>query len=108
MKKLHFLIPLTAMVAVYASSSLASGGGHGKRHHRNEHQHNYSEETRYYPQPAPAYYPPQPQDPRSHQGLAGGVVGSVLGYEIGKGDPIATGLGAAAGSYLGNGIAGRR
>jgi uncharacterized protein YcfJ len=40
--------------------------------------------------------------------LAGGVVGSVLGYEIGKGDPIATGLGAAAGSYLGNGIAGGR
>jgi len=48
------------------------------------------------------------QDPRSHQGLAGGVVGSVLGYEIGNGDPIATGLGAAAGSYLGNGVAGRR
>jgi uncharacterized protein YcfJ len=40
--------------------------------------------------------------------LAGGVLGSVLGYEIGNGNPIATGVGAAAGSYLGNGMAGRR
>ena len=41
----------------------------------------------------------------SHQGLAGGVIGSVLGYELGAGSPIASGLGAAAGSYLGNGMA---
>jgi len=40
--------------------------------------------------------------------LAGGVVGSVLGYQLGNGDPIVTGLGAAAGSYLGNGMAGGR
>ena len=44
-------------------------------------------------------------DQRSHQGLAGGVIGSVLGYELGAGSPIASGLGAAAGSYLGNGMA---
>jgi hypothetical protein len=31
-----------------------------------------------------------------------------LGYEIGKGDPVATGLGAAVRSYLGNGIAGKQ
>jgi uncharacterized protein YcfJ len=37
--------------------------------------------------------------------LAGGVIGSVLGYELGAGSPIASGLGAAAGSYLGNGMA---
>jgi len=36
--------------------------------------------------------------------LAGGVIGSVFGYELGSGDPIATGLGAAAGSFLGNGM----
>jgi uncharacterized protein YcfJ len=40
--------------------------------------------------------------------LAGGVVGSVLGYEIGNGSPVAAGLGAAAGSFLGNGMAGGR
>ena len=106
MKKLHFLIRLTAMVLVYSSSSYASGGGHGEGHRK--HHHRQHQETRYYPQPETRYYPQAPQDPRSHQGLAGGVVGSVLGYEIGKGDPIATGLGAAAGSYLGNGMAGRR
>jgi uncharacterized protein YcfJ len=39
--------------------------------------------------------------------LAGGVIGSVFGYQMGSGDPVVTGLGAAAGSYLGNGIAGR-
>jgi outer membrane lipoprotein SlyB len=104
MKKLYFLIQLTAIVAVYSSPSFASGGGHGEGHRK----HHHRQEARYYPQPETRYYPQQPQDPRSHQGLAGGVVGSVLGYEIGKGDPIATGLGAAAGSYLGHGIAGRQ
>jgi len=106
MKKLFVVIQITAIVAVYSSSSYASGGGHGKGHHK--HHHDQNEETRYYPQPETRYYPQPPQDPRSHQGLAGGVVGSVLGYEIGRGDPIATGLGAAAGSFLGNGIAGGR
>jgi hypothetical protein len=65
----------------------------------------------YYPQPQANYYPQQPRysgyDQRSHQGLAGGVIGSVFGYEIGNGDPVAAGLGAAAGSYLGNGAGGR-
>jgi uncharacterized protein YcfJ len=37
--------------------------------------------------------------------LAGGVIGSVLGYELGAGSPIASGLGAPVGSYLGNGMA---
>jgi hypothetical protein len=102
MNKSLFLNPLCALAILFSSASYASGGeGHGRGHHR----HHHSEEARYYPeQPRYSNY----QDPRSHQGLAGGVVGSVLGYEIGNGDPIATGLGAAAGSYLGNGIAGRR
>jgi hypothetical protein len=65
----------------------------------------------YYQQPPVNYYPPQLQyrggygyDGRSHQGLAGGVVGTVFGYELGNGNPLAAGLGAAAGSFLGNGV----
>jgi len=103
-KKSFFLILLYALAIIYSSASYASGGG-GRGHGRGHHKHHHSEEARYYPeQPRYSNY----QNPRSHQGLAGGVVGSVLGYEIGNGDPIATGLGAAAGSFLGNGVAGRR
>jgi hypothetical protein len=104
MKKSFFLFYLVALAIIYPSSSYASEGeghGHGKGHHK----HRHSEGAGYYPeQPRYSNY----QDPRSHQGLAGGVVGGVLGYEIGNGNPIATGLGAAAGSYLGNGVSGRR
>lgn len=111
-------------------------GHHGWKHHGHHHEHYYPQpEVHYYPQPQIHYYPqpqvhyhpqpqvhyyPQPQvnyypqqprysgyDQRSHQGLAGGVIGSVFGYEIGSGDPVATGLGAAAGSFLGNEIGGR-
>ncbi|MDO9169542.1 MAG: hypothetical protein Q7U18_10735 [Methylobacter sp.] len=129
MKKLFFLIQLTAAVVLFSPLSYADdwghrghGGGHrghGWGHHgRHGHHHddyyvqpqvNYyyqQPEVRYYQQPPVRYYQ-QPQysnDPRSHQGLAGGVIGSVFGYELGGGDPIATGLGAAAGSFLGNGV----
>lgn len=111
MKNLLLLIQLVA-IAGFSSSTVYASGGHGKGHHKH-HGHYQEEHADYYPQPAPNYYPqqaPRPtyQDPRSHQGLAGGVVGSVLGYELGNGNPVATGLGAAAGSYLGNGIAGQR
>jgi hypothetical protein len=104
MKKTLLMSYLIALTLIYSSASYASGGegrGHGKGHHK----HHHSEQAGYYPE-QPRY--PNNQDPRSHQGLAAGVVGGVLGYEIGNGDPIATGLGAAAGSYLGNGIAGKR
>jgi outer membrane lipoprotein SlyB len=104
MKKTLFIIQLVTIGLLFSAASEASGGdrGHHKKHrHHREYNQGYA--------PQPGYYGPPPrQDPRSHQGLAGGVVGSVLGYEIGNGDPIATGLGAAAGSYLGNGISGRR
>jgi hypothetical protein len=133
MKKLLLLIQLTAAVILYSSISHADGHGwgrHGHRHHGWGHHHenyypqpqinyypqpqinyypppqvNYyrQPQVNYYPQPQANYYPPQPR----YQGLAGGVVGSVFGYEIGNGDPIAAGLGAAAGSFLGNGIGGR-
>lgn len=70
----------------------------------------YQQPQQYYQQPPVNYYPPQPQyygggyDGRSHQGLAGGVIGTVFGYELGNGHPLAAGLGAAAGSFLGNGV----
>jgi hypothetical protein len=105
-------------------------GHHGRRHHGHHHRHYYPQpqvnyyysepqvhyhpqpQVHYYPQPQVDYYPQQPhrqryQDPRSTQGLAGGVIGSVFGYQMGSGDPVVTGLGAAAGSFLGNGMAGR-
>jgi hypothetical protein len=98
-------------------------GHHGWGHHHGHHGHhggggrqvnNYyypQPQANYYQQPPVNYYPPQPQyngggyyDNRSHQGLAGGVVGTVFGYELGNGHPLAAGLGAAAGSFLGNGM----
>lgn len=138
MKKLFFLIQLSAAVILYSALSYADDDDHGWRgygyehHHGGHHGHhgefyypqpqvNYyyvEPQVRYYPQPPVryysqpqvVYYPQQPQpyqDPRSTQGLAGGVIGSVFGYEMDNGDPVVTGLGAAAGSYLGNGMAGR-
>jgi hypothetical protein len=132
MKKMLFLIHLMVFAIVYSSASYADRddwGGWGHHHHRHHH-HDYDDnyypppQINYYPQPQINYYPPpqvnyypqpqvnyyerQPQyspDPRSHQGLAGGVIGSVFGYELGNGNPVATGLGAAAGSFLGNGMA---
>lgn len=118
MKKLLFLIQLTASVILFSPLSYAdSDSGHrgwGRHHHH--HRHHYDDDyyvqpqVNYYYQQPPVRYYQQPQysnDPRSHQGLAGGVIGSVFGYEMGSGDPLATGLGAAAGSYLGNGMGGR-
>jgi hypothetical protein len=57
----------------------------------------------------PRYYAPPPPPPRysydqrSPQGLLGGVVGSTIGYEMGGGNPLATGIGGAAGAWFGNG-----
>jgi hypothetical protein len=123
MKKLLFLIQLTAAVILFSPLSYADSDsghrGHGWGHHHHyddddyyvQPQVNYyyqQPEVRYYQAPPVRYYQqPQYADPRSHQGLAGGVIGSVFGYEMGSGDPLATGLGAAAGSYLGNGMGGR-
>lgn len=124
MKKLLFLIQITAAALLFSPLSYAHGDsghpGHGWGHHRHHHHHDYypreevhyhyaQPEVHYYQQPPVRYYqqPAYSPDPRSHQGLAGGVIGSVFGYELGSGDPLATGIGAAAGSYLGNGMGGR-
>jgi hypothetical protein len=128
-KKLMFLIPLITVMMSYSSYVSADDDDyydddHGYRY--SQPRGGYREEIIYYPQPqiqyysAPPqvnyyypqppvnYYPPQPEpngyyDQPSPQGLMGSVVGSVLGYEIGHGNPVNAGLGAAAGSYIGNG-----
>jgi hypothetical protein len=128
MKKLFFLIQLTAAVVLFSPVSHADDNewehhghhrGHGWGHHGHHHHYYPRPEVHYYyPQPEVYYYPQPPvryysqpprysgYDQRSHQGLAGGVIGSVFGYELGSGDPLATGLGAAAGSFFGNGVGG--
>lgn len=137
MKKLLYLIQLTAVAVLFSSSVFADDddwggyGHHGWGHHHGHHgwggypgqqvnnyypqpqaNYYYQQPQQYYQQPPVNYYPPQPQyygggygyDGRSHQGLAGGVIGTVFGYELGNGDPLAAGIGAAAGSFLGNGV----
>jgi Glycine zipper 2TM domain len=109
MKKIILFGQIAALAMLFANASYASGGddrGHHYGHHGKHHRHH----DRYYAQPGPYYGTPAPayQDGRSHQGLAGGVVGSVVGYEVGNGNPLATGLGAAAGSLIGNEMSGRR
>jgi hypothetical protein len=105
MKKILLVVQITALVMLYANVSHASGG-HDRGHHRGHHKYHgerYQSPGQYYGPPPPVY-----QDRRSHQGLAGGVVGSVLGYELGNGHPLAAGIGAAAGSLIGNEVSGRR
>lgn len=94
-------------------------GGHHRHHHHHGHYPEYRERVIYYQPapppvveyvPAPAYYAPVPQphyyqyDQRNPQGLVGGMVGSAMGYHFGGGDPLAAGIGAAAGALLGNGM----
>lgn len=101
-------------------STAAFADGHGWGHHGHHHGHEYypayREEIVYVPErvveyvPAPRYYAPPPPPPsygydqRSPQGLMGGMLGSVMGYELGRGDPLAAGIGAAAGAWMGNGM----
>jgi Glycine zipper 2TM domain len=109
MKKFMIISQITALVMLFANVSYASDSD-DRGHHRGHHKHHKHHGQRYHP---PGQYyggqpPPIHQDGRSHQGLAGGVVGSVLGYELGNGHPLATGVGAAAGSLIGNEVSGRR
>ncbi|MGR9116209.1 MAG: glycine zipper 2TM domain-containing protein [Gammaproteobacteria bacterium] len=117
MNKLLILLQILAMAFCYAATANASGG-HGKGHHKFKNKHR-KEIVHYYvpvaPPPPARHYsapvptPPQPyypqQDRRSVQGLTGGVVGSALGYQLGNGSPLTTGVGAAAGALIGNEIA---
>jgi hypothetical protein len=106
MIKKSILLTSGITIAVSLVNIAYASGGHHRGHGHHDHRYH---EAEYY-QPAPYYAPPPPPvhyDRRSHQGLAGGVVGSVVGYELGNGHPLATGIGAVAGSLLGNGISGR-
>ncbi|MDT4290716.1 glycine zipper 2TM domain-containing protein [Methylomonas sp. MO1] len=91
-------------------SPLAMADGHGRGHHKHHHHDRYVEVERVYvpervvqyvpaPTPAPRY---NSNDQRSTQGLVGGALGSVAGYEMSKGDPLGAGIGAAAGAWIGN------
>jgi len=60
---------------------------------------------RYYPQPYPQPYPQYYPAPSSYQNPSYQIPGAVPGlpaYQLSSGNPWATGLGAAAGYYLGN------
>lgn len=121
MTKIVVLGLLISPLAVMADDD--DWGGHygHHRHHHHHHGHHrpmYREEIVYYQPapvveyvPAPRYYAPPPPPPRyysydqrSPQGLLGGMVGSAMGYQFGGGDPLAAGIGAAAGAWLGNGM----
>ena len=96
--------------------------GHHRHHGHHGHSHRYTSvpyvqrEIVYLPAPVvqyvpvvPRYYAPPPPPPvhyyynrPSAQGFVGSIVGGAVGYEIGRGDPLAAGIGAAAGAYIGN------
>ncbi|OAI02404.1 hypothetical protein A1353_16570 [Methylomonas methanica] len=110
---------------LFSSVALADDDWGEHRHHRHHHHgHGYGREyypvervyvpervVEYVPMQQHYYAPPPPPpvryggyDQRSPQGLVGGLVGSAMGYEMGRGDPLAAGIGAAAGSWIGNGM----
>lgn len=103
-----------ALAGIFGTSvALADGHGHGHGHghHHGHHDHYVEVERVYYPERVVQYVPaPQPAprynsyDQRSTQGLVGGALGSMAGYEMSKGDPLGAGIGAAAGAWLGNGM----
>ena len=104
------------IVAICLLFSSAAWADHDEGEHRGwGHHREYDREDGdgyYYTQPQPRYYaPPPPPPPRyygysqpSPQGLVGGMVGSALGYQMGSGNPLAAGIGAAAGALVGNGM----
>jgi len=114
---------------LFSSSAMADHREWREHHHRPHYKHHHHHAHRYYPRyreeivyvpgpvvqyvPArPRYYAPPPPPPvyynqydrRTPQGLVGGMVGSAMGYQMGRGDPIAAGIGAAAGAWFGNGM----
>ncbi|OAI00402.1 hypothetical protein A1353_01525 [Methylomonas methanica] len=104
---------VTSIVAIgLLVSPLVMADGHGRGHHKHHHHDRHVEVERVYvpgrvvqyvaaPPPAPRY---NSYDQRSTQGLVGGALGSVAGYEMSKGDPLGAGIGAAAGAWIGNGM----
>lgn len=101
MKKIAIFIQLTVLITVYSTVAKADDDDWDDDYVPPP-QVNY-----YYPQPPVYNYPPQPsyygRRMPSAQGLAGSVIGDVIGYELGGGNPVTSGLGAAVGAILGNG-----
>lgn len=70
MKKILFLIQLTAAVILFSPLSYADYDNYGQRgrgwggqeyeHHHHRHHHYQQPEVRYYPQPPVVYYPQPP------------------------------------------------
>jgi hypothetical protein len=120
MKKLLISLQIFTVALSFSGIAEASGGHPGKAKGHYKHKHRHRDEVVHYyvpvapPPPAAHYYPapvpaPQPYrhpapDRRSTSGLAGSVVGGALGYQVGNGHPLAAGVGAAAGSLIGNEI----
>ena len=102
---------------LFSAGAVADGHGHGHhkhhKHHGHHHDHYVEVERVYYPErvvqyvPAPVVVPApryQSYDQRSTTGLVGGALGSAVGYEMSRGDPLGAGIGAAAGAWMGNGM----
>ncbi|MCK9605290.1 MAG: hypothetical protein M0R33_02445 [Methylomonas sp.] len=110
--------------SVFADDDWDHYRGYGDHHHHRHHHClpappiYYERDIVYVPEriveyvPVPQHYysaPPPPvsygyYDQRSSQGLVGGVLGSAMGYQMGRGDPLAAGIGAATGAWFGNGM----
>ncbi|CAG1021285.1 hypothetical protein MTYM_00894 [Methylococcales bacterium] len=107
---------LALLGLLFSSVAVADGHGHGHHgHHGHGHGHHHDDyvevERVYYPERVVQYVPAPPPparyqsyDQRSSQGLVGGALGSVVGYEMSRGDPLGAGIGAAAGAWMGNGM----
>ena len=98
---------LDVFCLAFSSLTIADEGEY--EHHGHHGGRNYGQVERDNYERAPQYTSPPPRynsyNQSSHQGLTRGVIGCVLGYELCAGYPIASGLGAAAGLYLSNGLA---
>lgn len=128
------LLKTATTLTLFSSAAMASGGyGHHHGHHHGHHYAPpyyrpvgptyIREEVHYYQQPAIVYQPApvvpvmppmlppqhygyqyQGYDRRTTQGLVGSAVGGMLGYELSNGQPVAAGIGAAAGALFGQGF----
>ena len=117
------ILKIIILILIFSSTAWADDDwgrhrhGHHHGHHHREHYPYYRRDIVYVPAPppvvqyvpvAPRYYAPPPvsyyrYDQRSPTGLVGSIVGGAVGYEVGGGDPLAAGIGAAAGAIIGNG-----
>lgn len=93
---IKFLAIFAAVALLFASASEA----------RSHHSH----KTAKVPKQMRDYYPQMPHYPHSpvNKKITGGVLGSVLGYEIAKDNAMASGLGVSADAYLGHGKTAKR